>query len=196
MRAWYTLILIASKMPLQFHTILLSRLKGGTRFCESGVHIDIHDNRLKEGVAEVELFYHLQSVSLDDDVGLNVWFSRRWLVHHFCLFCADGLAQIVTGHCVFVNTVLHVGFGSSIQCKVFGLHLGLCLKPSEVEDRAVDVVSNVDSIPESLNASNSITENIILKRVGAKTHPCLTLFMTGKTMGLSSLSCSLACMPS
>ena len=76
-------------------------------------------------------------------------------MHHFCLFHADGYAKIVTGHWELVNTVLYVGFSSSVHCTVFGkqklvddinLHLGLCLKPSEVEDRAVSAVSNVDSI--------------------------------------------------
>ena len=55
----------------------------------------------------------------------------------------------------FINTVLHVDFDRSVQCRVVGeqklvddisLHFGLCLKFSEVEDRAVRVVSNVYSI--------------------------------------------------
>ena len=54
------------------------------------------------------------------------------------------------------------------------------------------------SIPISvpLDASNSVTENMMLKRVRAKTHLCLTPFVTGKAAELSSLSCTLACMPS
>ena len=65
--------------------------KGCTRFCESGIHFVIHDNRFGEGAAEVgELFYLL---SLDSDVGLDEWFSRRWLVHHFCLFFSWWLGQ-------------------------------------------------------------------------------------------------------
>ena len=65
--------------------------KGCTHFCESGVYPITQDDRLREGAAEdCELFYHLQSLSLVDDVGLNIWFSRWWLVHHFCLFCSDG----------------------------------------------------------------------------------------------------------
>ena len=37
--------------------ILVELAKGCTCFCESGVHLIIHDNRLKEGAAEVgELF--------------------------------------------------------------------------------------------------------------------------------------------
>ena len=134
----------------------------------------------------------------------HVWFSRRWLVHHFCLFCADGWAKIVTGHWELVKTVLHVGFGSSIQCTVVGeqklvddiSHLGLCLKPSGVEERAISAVSMVDSIIEPLNASNSIAENMIPKRVVARTHLCLTPFVTGKATELSLLSCTLACIPS
>ena len=47
--------------------------KSCTRFCESRVHLFIHDDRLREGAAEVgELFYHLQSLSFDGDVGLDV----------------------------------------------------------------------------------------------------------------------------
>ena len=54
-----------------------------------------------------------------------------------------------------VNTVLHVGFDSNIQCTVFSeqkltddisLYLRLCLKASEVEDWAFITVSIVDSI--------------------------------------------------
>ena len=54
------------------------------------------------------------------------------------------------------------------------------------------------SIPlsESLNASNSNSKNIILKRVGTKIHPCLTSFVSGKATELSQLSCTLACIPS
>ena len=65
--------------------------KNWTCFCKSGVHFIIDDDRLREGAAEVgEVFYHLQSLSPDGDVGLDVWFFRRWLVDHFCLFCANG----------------------------------------------------------------------------------------------------------
>ena len=35
-------------------------------------------------------------------------------------------------------------------------------------------------LSEPLNASNSIAENMILKRVGTRTHPCLTPFVRGK----------------
>ena len=65
--------------------------KGCTRFCEYGVHLHIYDDRVREGAAEVgELFYHLQLLTIDGDVGLDVWLSGCWLVHHFRLFCADG----------------------------------------------------------------------------------------------------------
>ena len=52
------------------------------------------------------------------------------------------------------------------------------------------------SLYESLNASNRIAENMILKRVGTRTLPCLTPFVTGKATELFPLSCTLACMPS
>ena len=71
--------------------IPIESAKHWTRFCESDVHFVIHDDRFTEGAAELgELVYHLQSLSLDGDVGLDLWFSRRWLVHLFCLFCANG----------------------------------------------------------------------------------------------------------
>ena len=92
MTALYTLILVASKMLFRFHTFLLSRPKAALAF-ENLVFtmMFICDDRLREGAAKVgELFYHSQSLSFDGDVGLDVWFSRRSLVHHFCLFCADG----------------------------------------------------------------------------------------------------------
>ena len=77
--------------------IPVESFKGYTHFYESGVHLVIHDST--EGAAEVgEPFCYLQSLSLNGDVGLDGWFSRRWLVHHFCLFYADGLAKVVTGH--------------------------------------------------------------------------------------------------
>ncbi len=83
MTARYTLILVASPIPC----IPVKSAKGCTHSCESGVHLIIHDDRLREGAMEVgEFFYHIQSLSLDSDVGLDVWFSRHWLVHHFCLF--------------------------------------------------------------------------------------------------------------
>ena len=60
---------------------------GCTQFCEFGAHLFIHDDTLRKDAVQLgELFYHLQSLSLDDDVGFDVWFSRGWLVHHFCLF--------------------------------------------------------------------------------------------------------------
>ena len=66
--------------------IPVESVKGCTCFCESGIHLVIHDNRLREGAAKVsEFFYHLWSLSLNGDVGLDIW-----LVHHLCLFCADG----------------------------------------------------------------------------------------------------------
>ena len=80
--------------------ILVELAKGCTCFCESGVHLVIHDNR--EGAAEVgELFYHLQSLSLDSDVGLDIWFSLVLAGASLQSFCADGLAKIVTGHHCF-----------------------------------------------------------------------------------------------
>ena len=58
--------------------------KGCTRFCESSFHLTIHDNRLREGAAELgELFYYLQLLSLDGDVGLNIWFSGRCITSVF-----------------------------------------------------------------------------------------------------------------
>ena len=63
------LILVASVIPY----IPVELAKGCTCFCESSVHLIIHDNRLRAGAVEVgELFYHLQSLSLDGDVGLDI----------------------------------------------------------------------------------------------------------------------------
>ena len=87
MIAQYTLILVASKMPLWFHTFLLSQLMAAL-ICVNLVFTSLP---MREGAAKVgELLNHLQSLYLDGDVGLNIWFSRCWLVHHFYLFCADG----------------------------------------------------------------------------------------------------------
>ena len=58
----------ASLIPL----IPVESAKGCTHLCESGVHLIIHDDRLREGAAKVaELFYNLQSLSFNGDVGLN-----------------------------------------------------------------------------------------------------------------------------
>ena len=46
--------------------------KGCTRFCESSIHLVIHDNRLREGAARVyELFYHRQLLS--DDIYIYIY---------------------------------------------------------------------------------------------------------------------------
>ena len=81
MTAWYTLILVAPEIsPVE-------SAKSCPSFSEFGVHLIIHDNRLREDSAQVgQFFYHLQSLSVDGDVGLDLWFSRCWLVHHFCRF--------------------------------------------------------------------------------------------------------------
>ena len=53
--------------------IPIGSVKSSARFCEFGVHLAIHGDRLREGAAEVgELLYHFQSLSLDGDVGLGV----------------------------------------------------------------------------------------------------------------------------
>ena len=49
---------------------------------------------------------------------------------------------------------------------------------------------------ETLKASDSIAENMRLKSVGARTHPCFTLFVTGNASDVSSLSCTCTSMPS
>ena len=130
--------------------------KGCTCFCESGVLLVIYDDRLREVAAEVgELF-------LPASVIIPWWW--RWaqcmvfqaLASASLLsFWADVWAKIVSGHWELVNTVLHVGFGRSVQCTVvseqklvndISLHLGLCLKPSAVKDS----VSNVDSVVQAI----------------------------------------------
>ena len=118
-------------------------------------------------------------------------------------FCADGEAKVVKGHWELVNTVLHVGFGSCVEWTVIDeqklvddISLHLCMKPSEIEDTADSAVSYVDSNIQATKASNIIAENMMLKRVGAKIHPCLSQLVTGKATELSPLSCTLACRPS
>ena len=83
---------------------------------------------------------------------------------------------------------------NSLTISVFILVFAWCLlmlktEPS-VRHRMLILLS------EPLNASNSITENIMLKKEVARTHPCLTPFVTGKATELSPLSFNLACMPS
>ena len=93
MTARCTLILVASKMPL-IPYIPAQVAQGCTHFCESDVHLIIHDHSFREFAAMVgELLYHLQSLSLDGDVGFVTWFSRCWLVHYFYLFLCLWLGQ-------------------------------------------------------------------------------------------------------
>ena len=108
--------------------------KGCTLFWESGVHLVMHDDRLRGDAGKQKLI---------DDISL---------------------------------------------------HLGLCLKPSKVEDRTVSAVSNVDSIIWAIKCIKKQCRNMMLKRVGARTHPCFTQFVTGKAMELSPLSCTFVCM--
>ena len=65
--ALYTLISVASEIPLGFHSLLLRQ----------HLILRCHDNRLKKGAAEVgELFYNVKSLSLDGDVELDVSFFQ------------------------------------------------------------------------------------------------------------------------
>ena len=172
--------------------------KGCTRFCESGVHFVIHDDRLREG-AMSELFYLLLSLSLDGDVGLDVWFSRRWLVHHFCfvLMVRPKLSQATEN----LSTVLHVGFGSSVLRTVvgeqklvddFSLHLDLSLKLSEVEDRAVSAVSKSDSNIRATKCIKQHRRKYDAEKSGGQDTSLLNPICDGKGYGAFSvvfLSC-------
>ena len=179
--ASYTLILVAS--------FLLSPAKGCTCFCKSGVYFIIHDDRLRVGAAEVgELFYHLQSLSFDGDIRFDIWFSRRRLVHHFCLFCAmvkpklsQAIENLSTQFCMLVLVVV---FSAQSSVNRNSLTISVLTLVFEVEDRAVSVILKLIPLSKSLSALNSITENIILKRVGPRAHPCLTPFVTGKATEL------------
>ena len=144
----------ASRIP----HIPVESVKNCTCFCESGIQLEVHDDRLDDrwGCCRGRWTFLPLSVVVPG------WWCWAWRIvfhapavhHQFCLFCADGLAKIVTDHWELVNTVLYVGFGSSVQCTVMdeqklddiSFYLGLCLKPSGVEDRAIRVVSNLDSI--------------------------------------------------
>ena len=129
--------------------------KGCTRFCGSGVHLVIHDDRLSLWCCQDRWIF------LPPSVVVSWWWC--WARHTvfqalagaslLTFFCADGSAKIVTGRWELVTTVLQAAFGCSIQCTVVGerklvnyinLRLGLCLNPSELENRAVS--ANVDSI--------------------------------------------------
>ena len=157
---------------------------------------------LREGAAEVcEFFYHLQSLSLDGDVGLDVWFSWRWLVHHFSLFfvlmgrqklsqASDNLSTL------FWILALVVAF--SVQPSANRSSLTLVFAWSLLSLKIEPSVRYRMSIPisEPQNASNRITENMMLKKVQVRTHSCLTPFVTGKATELFPLSYNLACIPS
>ena len=132
--------------------------KGYIHFCESGVHLVIHDDRLRKGAVEVsELFYHFQALFLDGDVGLDVWFSRRWWFItsvFFALIVWPKLSQAIENlSTLLCMLVLVVAFSAQSSVNrtslAICLHLDLCLKPSEDEDRAVSAVLNVDCITQT-----------------------------------------------
>ena len=159
--------------------------KGWTRFCESGVHLVLHDDRLRAGAAEVgELFRHFLSLSLDGDVGLDVWFSI-----FFVLMVWPKLSQAIENlSTLFWMLALVVAFSAqssanrnSLTISIFTLVFAWSLLRLKTEL----LVQYWMLIPlsEPLNASNSITENVILKRVGARTHPYLTPNCDGKGYG-------------
>ena len=69
----------------------------------------------------------------------------------FVLMVRSKLSQAIENlSTLFCMLALVVAFSAQLSANKLvdsiSLHFGLCLKPSEVEDRAVSVVSNVDSI--------------------------------------------------
>ena len=141
--------------------------KGCTCFCESGVYLEIHDDRLREGAAEIgELFYHLQ-LSLDSVVGLDILFFRCWLLHYFYLFCADIWPKLSL---VIAFSTQSLANRNSLTISVFTLVFAWSLLRLKTEPSVL--YQMLIPLSEPLNASNSIAENM-LKCMGARIHPLL-----------------------
>ena len=112
-------------------------------------------------------------------------------------FCANGETKTVTGHWKLINTVFYVGFGSSVQRTVIGeqklvddnsLHLCLYLKPSEVEDRAVNAVSNVDSIIQATKCIEQHHRKHDTEKSGVQDASLLNLIFDVKGYGTFSFA--------
>ena len=86
MTAWYTLILVASEIPLQFHTFLLSQPKAALAFASL---VFSSSSMMRVLPRYVNFSPTFSCCSLIVMLGLT-WFSRHWQVHYFYLLCADG----------------------------------------------------------------------------------------------------------
>ena len=148
MTAWYTLILVASEMPHQFHAFLLSWLKAVLAFAS--------------------LVFTLSSMMIDLERVLSRWTFLlpsvvapwwRCSAQHmvFQVLAGASLLSFWCQNChrpiricqQFCMLVLVVAFSAQLSANRnidnISLHFGLCLKPSEVEDKAISAVLNVDS---------------------------------------------------
>ena len=91
---------------------------------------------------------------VESGVGFNARLAWCWLVHHFCILCADCEAEVVAGIGDSVNAMLHISLLGSVEGAIIceqkvvhgvGLNLGLRLQSPEVEDEVVKMPSEADS---------------------------------------------------
>ena len=91
---------------------------------------------------------------VESGVGFNARLAWCWLVHHFCILCADCESEVVAGIGDSVNAMLHISLLGSVEGALIreekvvhgvGLNLGLRLQWPEVEDEVVKMSSDADS---------------------------------------------------
>lgn len=120
----------------------------------------------------------MKSLSLHCDVWFLIWFFWGRLIHHFSLLDTDGEAKVVAGRCECVHFLLHVLLIDGIE--------GTVIRKEQVTNHSFFDLSDglQTSIPEwdaegsPPKASVSISKNIKLNSVGARTQPFLTPFDT------------------
>ena len=128
--------------------------------------------------------------------------SRCRLVHDFYLLGADGKTKVairVSSTSEVIHALLHFRFNVAVvsaairkdefsQCGC--LDLCVCVESSEVEHSSICSVPvlQLDAIVIILCSVVIVAANTMLKRVGARTQPCFTPFVTGNESDVSALS--------
>ena len=89
-------------------------------------------------------------------------------------------------HCCIVVSVEELSAQLSANSSDSLLDLGLCLKPTQVEEFPISSVPNANTVP--IGVAEGIHQhavNIMLNNVGARIQPCLTPLVTGNASEVS-----------
>ena len=161
---------------------------------------------VRQGAPKVDKFVsRCEFLATHCDISLCIRGFWCRLVHDVSLPCRDGETKVCAGLGEYVHTFLHVclmvAFSTqssanreSSTVSLFTFVLACSLQGL----KSLPSVRYPKSTPTSplRNASVSMAENIILKRVGASTQPCFTPFVTKNGLENSPSFWTLACMPS